>query len=236
MLLADLVGRAVGDDPALAHQQQPVTPLRLVHDVAGDEDGAARVRQAVEELPQVAAQHRVQAHRRLVEYEQVGVAEQGDSEAGTAALASREAPDHLVAVVTEGHRVDGLADRGAADAEDAGEEGEVLRDREVVVDAGGLGDVADPGPQRRAARGLAQHLDRSRADLLRADEAPHQRGLAAPARPEQARHAGRHVDRDPGQHLASTAYDDEVAHRYDVIHHVLNCAPGVAPGSRGSGE
>ena len=63
-----------------------------------------RVRQPVEERPQVPAQHRVEADGRLVEDQQVGVAEQGDGEAGAAALAAAEVADHLVAVVGRGRR------------------------------------------------------------------------------------------------------------------------------------
>ena len=47
---------------------------------------------------------------------------------------------------------------------------------------------------------------------------PHPLGPSRPVTP------GRHVERDAGQHLALAAYDDEVAHRDDVFHHVLNCA------------
>ena len=65
-------GRVVGDDRALAHEQQPVAALGLVHDVAGDEHRGAGVGEPVEQRPQVAAQHRVEADGRLVEHEQVG--------------------------------------------------------------------------------------------------------------------------------------------------------------------
>ena len=79
---ADLGRGAVGDDPALAHQQQPVAPLGLVHHVAGDEDDLAGVGEAMEERPQVAAQDGIEADGGLVEDEHVGVAEEGDGEAG----------------------------------------------------------------------------------------------------------------------------------------------------------
>ena len=50
----------------------------------------------------------------------------------------------------------------AVGAEHPGEVAEVLRDGEVVVDAGGLGDVADPVAQRPAAGRLAEAPRRSR--------------------------------------------------------------------------
>ena len=49
--------------------------------------------------------------------------------------------------------LDALARPGRADAEDPGEEAEVLGDGEVVVHAGLLGDVADPVAQRRVPAG-----------------------------------------------------------------------------------
>ena len=228
-MLADLVGRAVGDDPALTHQQQPVATLGLVHHVARHEHGGPAVGDPVEQLPQVAAQHRVQADGRLVEHQQVRRTQQGDGQAGAAALPAGQPADHLAAVVVEPDAGDRLVHPGPVHAEDTREEGEVLGDREVVVDARGLGDVADAGPQRRTAGRLAEHLDGARAHLLGPDQATHQRGLAAPARAEQPGHARGDVQRDAGQHLADTAYDDEVAHLHDVFHHVLNCAPQSSP-------
>ena len=87
--LADLGRGVVGDDPPLAHQQQPVAAVGLVHDVAGDEDRGAAVGEPVEQLPEVAAQHGVEADGRLVEHQQVGVAEQRDREADAASAGRR---------------------------------------------------------------------------------------------------------------------------------------------------
>ena len=172
-------GRAVGDDPAVAHQQQPVAPLGLVHDVAGDEHRGPVVGEVVEEGPEVLAQDRVETDRGLIEHQQVRAAEEGDGEAGPAALTAAELPDHLVVVAAQVDRLDDAVHLVLVDAEDAGEEAEVLGDREVVVHAGRLGDVADPVPQRPAAGLLAEDADRPGCRLLDADQAAHQRGLAA---------------------------------------------------------
>lgn len=65
--------------------------LGLVHDVGGDEErGAAFGGEGVEQLPQVAAQDRVEADGRFVQDEQVRGAEQGDGEGDTGALAAGE--------------------------------------------------------------------------------------------------------------------------------------------------
>ena len=68
---ADRVRGVVGDEVALADQQQPVAAAGLVHHVAGHEQRRAGRGQRVELLPQVVAQHRVLADGRLVEDEQL---------------------------------------------------------------------------------------------------------------------------------------------------------------------
>src|SRR5919106_1459307 len=45
---------------AVAHQQQPVALARLVHHVAGDEEGGAGGGELVERAPQLGAQHGVE--------------------------------------------------------------------------------------------------------------------------------------------------------------------------------
>ena len=72
------------------------------------------------------------------------------------------------------------------DAEHPGEEAEVLRDGEVVVHAGRLGDVADPVAAAACCpAGRPSTVDRAALDDLHADDRAHQRGLAAAGRPEQ---------------------------------------------------
>ena len=225
-LLLDLVRSAVGDDPALAHQQQPVAALGLVHHVARDEDGRAALREVVEERPEVLAQDRVEPDRGLVEHQQVGLSQQGHGQAGAAALAAAEPADHLPLVAAEVDCVDDPGDLFVTDTEHAGEEPEVLDDGEVVVHAGRLGDVADPVAQRPAAGRLPEDGHAAAGDALHADQAPHQRRLAAPRRPHQPGHpaADRHLE--VLQHGASPAYDVEVADLDRVFHHVMNYAGG----------
>jgi hypothetical protein len=147
--LPDVAGCAVGDDPALPHQQQPVAALGLVHHVARDQHCRTRRREAVEERPEVVSQHGVEAHGGLVEDQQVRSAQQRDSEADPVALPAGEPPDDPVAVVTESDGVDRLVDGAGRHPEHAGKEGEVLGDGQVAVHARRLGDVADPAPQTR---------------------------------------------------------------------------------------
>ena len=105
--LAQLGGRAVGDDRALAHQQQPVAAVGLVHHVAGDQQRGAVGGEVVEESPEVAPQQRVEPDRRLVEHEQLRFAQQGTGERDAGALAAGEPADDVAARGRRAHRLEG---------------------------------------------------------------------------------------------------------------------------------
>ena len=105
------VGGVLGEDLALAHEEQAVAALGLVHDVGGDEEGGAAVGgDGVEEVPQVAAQDGVEADGRFVEDEEFGGAEQGDGEGDAAALAAGEVAGEGVGVGGEVDVGDGAGD------------------------------------------------------------------------------------------------------------------------------
>ena len=98
--------REVGDDPAVTEEQQPVAAGRLVHHVARDEQRRAAVGELVEEVPEVAPEHRIEADRRLVEHEHVGLVEQRRGERDAGLLPAREAPDELRGRVGEADTLD----------------------------------------------------------------------------------------------------------------------------------
>ena len=79
-LLEQLGGRDVGEDVALAQEHEPVAAGGLVHDVARHDERVPAFGEVAEELPQVAAQHRVEADGRLVEDEQAGAADERGGE------------------------------------------------------------------------------------------------------------------------------------------------------------
>ena len=140
----------VGEDRAVAHQEQPVAAGGLVHHVARDEEARADVGEPVEQVPQVDAEQRVEADGRLVEHEQVGCAEERRGERDPAALAARQRRDELVGVGAEVGRLDGpRRRRPCRRPEHAAEVGEVLPHGQVVVDARRLRDVADAVPEGR---------------------------------------------------------------------------------------
>ena len=220
--------------------------LGLVHDVGGDQQGGAAVGgEGVEELPQVAAQDGVEADGGLVEDQQFRGAEERDREGDPAALAAGEVPGEGVGVGGEVHVGDGAFDvlvpvsgGGPAGVEDRREVGQVLSDRQVVVDGGVLGDVADAGAQGGVARGAAEHLQGAGDLGLGADDRAHQGGLAAARGAQQSGDlAVRHGEVEALEDLAGAAHDAQPggpdgggslgggpAGR--VIHHAMNNAPG----------
>ena len=162
----------VGDQPALAHQQQPVAAGGLVHHVAGDQHRGAGLGEPVEGLPQLDAQHRVEADGGLVEDQQRRFAEQRDGQRDPASAGRRRAGRRCWSRwLVEGDGLDALVDPVGADAEDPGEEAEVLGDGEVVVHAGLLGDVADLVAQgRRRRRAIPSTSTLAAGDPLHADD------------------------------------------------------------------
>ena len=87
-------GRGVVDEQApVAEEQDPVAAPRLVHHVTAHEQRDASLGQAPEQLPEVGPEHRIEADGRLVEDEQLGLAEERHTEGDAAALASAQGPD-----------------------------------------------------------------------------------------------------------------------------------------------
>ena len=179
----------VREEAALTHEQQPVAAAGLVHDMAGDQQGGAGIGQLAQDVPEVAAQGRVQSHGRLVEDEQLGLADEGGSQGDSRQLPAGEVEHAVGGIVGEVHRGEDpldLCDQlRLANPDDLGEVAHVLLDREVAVDARRLGEVADPMPQRRRPGWFAEDGDRSAGDDLDTDDGAHQRGLAAAVGTEQ---------------------------------------------------
>ena len=88
--------------------------LGLVHVVGGEEDRLAERLQPLDHVPGLAPRGRVEAGRRLVEEDQVGVADDPDRDVGAAFLAAGERADPGVALVAEPDQLDRLVDRPRA--------------------------------------------------------------------------------------------------------------------------
>ena len=76
-------GEPVASDAAVVHRDEPVEPLGLLHVGGRDDDahaGAARAH-AVDQFPELPARQRIDAGRRLVEDQQVGIVDQRAAQA-----------------------------------------------------------------------------------------------------------------------------------------------------------
>ena len=91
----ELGRRAVGQHTALAQQQQSLAVLGFVHDVTGDDQADAVARELPEQLPEVAAKHRIEADCGFVEHEQLRGAEQCGRERYAGLLAARQPADDV---------------------------------------------------------------------------------------------------------------------------------------------
>ena len=88
---AERLRRALGDDPPCGDDRDAVgQALGLLHVVGGQEDGLAELAQTVDDLPGGAARRRVEARCRLVEEDQLGIADQRERDVQPAALAARQ--------------------------------------------------------------------------------------------------------------------------------------------------
>ena len=82
--------RRLREQPSLTEQKDGVAAVRLVHHVARYEQRHAALGEPVEQLPEIAAQHRIEADRRLVQHQQVGRAEQRRGQRHAGALSAGE--------------------------------------------------------------------------------------------------------------------------------------------------
>ena len=124
LALAEVLGSAAGDDLAAGDDRHPVgEPLRLVHVVGGEDDRLAEVAQAGDRLPGLAPRRGVEAGRRLVEEEQLGVADQGHADVEATLLTARQLARAGLGLALQADQLDHLVDR-ARRAVVAGEEGE----------------------------------------------------------------------------------------------------------------
>src|SRR5258708_3540026 len=141
--LLELRHRALGKNTAGAQQSQPLAPLGLIHDVARDDDGGAAGGKLAELLPDLGAQLRVDAHRRLVQDQQPWLVDDG---AGQRAPRPHTATERGHDAVPPRGQIDQLErrlDTVVVAPVERGEKAQVLLHREVGVQRRLLGHVAD---------------------------------------------------------------------------------------------
>ena len=156
-------------------------------------------------LPRLAPRRRVEARGRLVEEQQLGVADQRHRDVQAPLLTAGQLLGALVGLRPEPDAGDRVVDAERV-REVAGEELERLADGEQAGRLGLLEHDADPRPPRPAGarRVLAEHGDLARVALAEALEDLDGGRLAGAVGPEE------------GEHLALVDLEIEAAERFDV--------------------
>jgi len=90
--IPEVLGCAASDELAGGDDRHPVgEALRLVHVVGGEEDRLAEIAQTADHVPSLAPRRGIEARGRLVEEEQLGIADQRHADVEAALLATGEA-------------------------------------------------------------------------------------------------------------------------------------------------
>ena len=218
-----LVGRAELDDPAVAQDGKAVGELlRLVEVVRRQEDRLPQRPQRADHLPGRAAGGRVEAGRRLVEEEQLGIADQRDAEVEPPPLPARERLHERLALLRQADQLEHVIHAAGARVV-AAEHPDRLGHGQVRPHRGRLEHDADALPVRalRALGIVPEHPHVAAVAPAVALEDLDGGRLAGAVRPEQAEHlADGDLEVDPAQRLQVAValaqvsdLDRELSHR-----------------------
>ena len=222
------LGRLHGGGGALDHaaagdqETEPVALLRLLQVVGGHQDGGAGTGEIVDQPPELAPRHRVDAGGGLIEEQHLRIVQHRRAEGHPLLPAPRQlAGGHVPLTLQPAagqHPVDPLAAQGAGDGVDPGIERQVLADREVVVEGELLAHVADPAQQVPAAQpaGLPRQGHLAGAGFQQPAEHLDGGGLAGAVGPQKP------------EDLAVAHLQIHLAHRLEVAE-----AAGEGPGGDG---
>ena len=188
-----LARRALRRDLAAVHDHQPVAQLLgLVHVVRGQDQRHALLLEPEQPVPHHVPGLRIQAGRRLVQEQDLGLVDQRPGDGEAALHAARQRLDLVIGPLGQLHEVQqprrALGDDGPRQAEVPAVDQEVLPDGQLHVQGVLLRHDAEPGPDRRAVGHRVHAQDRQLAPARRRDAAdhPHGRGLAGAVRAEEA--------------------------------------------------
>ncbi len=180
--------RAQGDDLAVIdHGHAIAQPFGLVHVMRGQKDGAALRTKTVDQVPQLPARLRVEARRRLVEHEQVRIANEGAGHGEALLLAAGQFTYPRGRFFVQRHPADDLVRLQAAPVK-AAKQGDDLDDLQLFGqacflerDADALADGGVVAPPVHV-----EHLDRAGGRLGEALDDLDGGGFAGPVGTEQA--------------------------------------------------
>ena len=200
-LADDLVDRAGRQHTPVGDVADAVAALGFVHVMGRDQHGEAARREPVDLVPELAPGLRVDASGRLVEKEEPRLVHDAGGEREALLPAARQLPSELMAARGEAEIGEGLRDRLPARLEivEAGDEEEILLDRQVLVEREPLRHVADLLLDAAALADdvIAEHGSLARVRSEKPADHADGRRLARAVGPEEADDlAGRDLERD----------------------------------------
>src|SRR5579872_649407 len=191
---------ALDDDPAVLDDRDTVSEsLCLIQVMRGEQHGLAELLERLDRSPGVTAGGRVNAGGRLVQEDQLGVADERQGQVQAPQLATRQCAGRGLLLPFEPRQGDDLIHRPGVGVQRR-EVLERLPHPDVAVQPGALEHDADPGPQRaRALAGIEpEHLDRAAGALPVTLEDLDRGRLPGAVGPEQSEHlAAADVEFDP---------------------------------------
>ena len=152
--------------PVLDDRDAVAELLGLVEVVGGQQHGLAEAAQLAHRVPRLPPRRGVEARRRLVEEDQLGVADQRQRQVQPPRLPAAQRPDPRVGLVLQPAERDDLVDVARARVQ-RGPVRERLAHAEEAVHAAGLQDDPDPLAQRARPRLGVQAEDRHLAAVAR---------------------------------------------------------------------
>ena len=191
----DLGGRAVGDDPSVGHQDRAVgVGVRLLEIVRREEDRPALSGERAHGDPELPTAFDVQRDGRLVEHQQVGVADQRDRETNALGLPAGKLLRSLSGGCGEAGELERLVDVHRIRIE-RGHHRDDLAHGEIADQLAGLQHRADEAGVNSLARRVAEDGDGA---AVRLGEAEHHvdRGRLAGAVRAKQRHGLSGGDRE----------------------------------------
>ena len=177
----------------MIHHDEPVAELlRLVHVVRRQHERDAALLQPEQAIPDHVPGLRVEARRRLVEEQQLGIVDERARDRQTPLHPARERLHLVAGALGELDEVEQLVDLrlqlAAREPEVAAVDEHVLAHRQLRVERVVLRNDAEPGSDAGAVRVWVETEDAQRpaADRRDAADHPHRRALAGAVRPEEA--------------------------------------------------
>ncbi len=186
------VGEApFGDEPAFRKDCHAAAQrFRIAQNVRAEEDGAASIAQPENQRSQVATAERIQPRHRLVEDHQFGIVDERLGDADTLQHALRELSQLQASLGADADVVQQTVDAGlpvgGAISEECGEIGQQFFGRQVIVEIGVLGQVADATLHAHVAGGPAEELGPTRRRIHELHEQFQRGGLAGAVRSEES--------------------------------------------------